>query len=108
MMDTETIATSRRPLRRKLLWGALIACPFIFLLAWLAYEWYQDRELQAAIAEADRLDPGWRLADLEAARAEIPDEEKAALQVLAAKKLVPASLFPRRSVSPHTLLEAHL
>src|SRR5713226_5803442 len=101
MMDTETTATSRRPLRRKLLWGALIASPFLFLLAWRGYEWYLDRELRAAIAEADRLDPGWRLAELEAARAEILDEENAALQVLAARRLLPAArLLPADWLAP--------
>src|SRR5947207_1031535 len=32
------------------------------LLTWIL----SDRELRAAIAEADRLDPGWKWADLEA------------------------------------------
>src|SRR5262249_25970071 len=62
----------------------------VLIFAWLGYKWYLDRECRAAIAEADRLDPGWRLFDLEAARAQVPDEENAALQVLAAKKLIPA------------------
>jgi hypothetical protein len=93
-METEAITTTRRPHLRKLMWGALIASPFLFLLAWRGYEWYLDRDLREAIAEADRLDPGWRLMDLEAARAEVSDEENAALQVLAAKKLLPAGWFP--------------
>lgn len=96
MLDTELIATSARPRRRLWLWSALIAgAGFLIAGSWLGYEWYQDRDLQSAIVEADRLDPGWRLADLEAARAEVPDEENAALQVLAAKKLLPAGWFPR-------------
>jgi len=107
-METEAITTSRRPLLRKLVWIALIASPFLFLLAWRGYEWYLDRDLREAIAEADRLDPGWRLADLEAARADIPDAENAALQVLATKKLIPAGWFPGRSGMPDTLLEEHL
>ncbi len=93
-MEIEAIPKPRRPIRRMLMWGAPIACPVIFLMAWLGYEWYQDRELRAAIAEADRLDPGWRLAELEAARAEVPDEENAALQVLAARRLIPPGWFP--------------
>jgi hypothetical protein len=41
----------------------------------VAYLWHQhdrtERELEAVIAATDRLDPGWRLADLEAARPEV-------------------------------------
>src|SRR4051794_39201068 len=35
-----------------------------------------------ALAEADRLDPGWRWGDLEAKRANVPDEQNAALLIL--------------------------
>jgi hypothetical protein len=42
-----------------------------------------------AIAEADRLDPGWRLEELEQKREPIPDEENGALVVLAAARLWP-------------------
>jgi hypothetical protein len=53
-----------------------------------------DWEAQKAAAEADRLDPGWRFEDLEGGRAEVPDEENAALVVLAAAKLLPRSWLP--------------
>jgi hypothetical protein len=43
-----------------------------------------DEALRDAVAEADRLDPGWRAADLEAARAPVPDAENAAPLVLTA------------------------
>jgi hypothetical protein len=42
-----------------------------------------------AAAEADRLDPGWRLEDLEKKREVIPDEDNGALVILAATKLWP-------------------
>src|SRR5437660_4388430 len=45
--------------------------------------------LKSAVAEADELDPGWRLEDLEKKRAAIPDAENAALRVEAAYKLLP-------------------
>ncbi len=48
-----------------------------------------EQELNQAIAEADRLDPQWRLMDIEAQRAVIPDEENSALQILAARRLLP-------------------
>jgi hypothetical protein len=49
-----------------------------------------DRRLNAALAEADARDPGWRLEDLEASRATGPADANAALQVLAARWLLPA------------------
>jgi hypothetical protein len=47
------------------------------------------KQLRAAIAEADRLDPHWRFDDLEAARASVPDERNAALAVLYVNRLLP-------------------
>jgi hypothetical protein len=52
---------------------------------------FSDKELQDAIAETDRLDPGWRLEDLEAKRAVIPATENSAEQILAIKSLMPKS-----------------
>jgi hypothetical protein len=46
--------------------------------------------LQAAIAEADRLDPRWRLEDVEADQTVVPDAENSATVVIAAKQLLPA------------------
>jgi hypothetical protein len=47
--------------------------------------------LQDAFAELDRTDPGWRLQDIEAARAVVPDKENSALRVMEVEKLLPAS-----------------
>src|SRR5207245_2900027 len=51
---------------------------------------WQDIQLQRAIAEADQLDPGWRTLELEAKRVVVPDEQNSALVIAAAKKLLPA------------------
>jgi hypothetical protein len=48
-------------------------------------------ELQAAFAEADRLDPGWRLEEIEDNRAVIADKDNSALRVMAVRKLMPAN-----------------
>jgi hypothetical protein len=48
-----------------------------------------DAAVREALSEADRLDPGWRLEELEARRATVPDNENSALQVRRAKKLIP-------------------
>jgi hypothetical protein len=47
-----------------------------------------EGRLRAAIAELDRTDPGWRLEDLEAARAPVTDDENGALVVLRAAALM--------------------
>src|SRR5437870_11073475 len=78
--------------RRKTWLRMLAAIAFVIAAAGgiLGYfYWTADRDLQEAIAEADRLDPGWQLADLEAKRDVIPAEENGALQVLATAKLLP-------------------
>jgi hypothetical protein len=82
-------ARPRNRFRRRLLVGTLAGAALLaglwvyFTLAW---KW----ELQAAIAEADRLDPGWRFEDLEAAREPVPDAENSASIVLAVAAAVPA------------------
>jgi hypothetical protein len=40
-----------------------------------------SRRLAEALAEADRLDPGWRLEELEAKRRVVPDDQNSGLQV---------------------------
>ncbi len=45
--------------------------------------------LQAVLAEMDRTDPGWRLPDIEAARAVVPDAKNSALRVMEASKHLP-------------------
>jgi hypothetical protein len=60
------------------------------VVAVIAYRfWVVRRELAAAIAETDRLDPGWRLEDLESQRRLPPAAQNAALQVLTAESLLP-------------------
>ncbi len=47
------------------------------------------QRLEEAITELDSSDPGWRLADIEAAREQIPEEENSARVVVTAAKLLP-------------------
>ena len=51
-------------------------------------------ELDAFIAELNAKEPGWQLADIEARRAPVPDEENSAKIVLAASKLLPEKWPP--------------
>jgi hypothetical protein len=78
--------------RRRLLFVALALVVLLGGGALALYVLYSlaGRELRQALDEADRLDPGWRFEDLEAARAQLPDAENAALQVHEAYGLMPA------------------
>src|SRR5438094_284844 len=76
---------------------------------WL-YRSARERELEAALAELDASDPGWRLEDIEAARPRVPDDENAAKLVQEAVGLLPKNwwveeLADALDVSP-TLLNA--
>jgi hypothetical protein len=49
-----------------------------------------DRQFREAVAEADRLDPHWRLEEVEADRADVPDGQNSAAWARAAKRRLPA------------------
>jgi hypothetical protein len=69
---------------------ALLVLPVLGLVgAFFYYAAAADWELRAAIAEADRLGPPWRLEDVEAARAVLPDARNSAVAAMAAKRLLP-------------------
>lgn len=79
--------------RKRLLWGGLVLAVLMAAVGgWFLYDYgINDRALHQAEAEADRLDPGWRFHELEAARAPAPpDPENSALQVRTVHRLLPA------------------
>jgi hypothetical protein len=79
--------------RKRRRWLSILAIVVVPALVWGGVRVYQniaaDRELQEAIDETDRLDPRWRLADLEADRAQVPEERNAAGPAAAVKGLLP-------------------
>src|SRR6267378_4265851 len=87
------VAQSPRRWRRRLIVG--IVAVLGVGVGGFAFLFYHEADLEQAVAEADRLDPGWRLEEMEAARAAVPDAENGAVLVLAAHPLIPARwLFP--------------
>src|SRR6516162_10040143 len=75
--------------RRLVYLGLFLGLALVALGSWYSYdEFRSDRALQEAIAEADRLDPGWRLEEIEAKRAKVPDAENSALCVLKVNELL--------------------
>jgi hypothetical protein len=65
-------------------------------IAYFAIAYLGSTRLEEAIAEADRLDPGWRFADLENQRLPYPQPDKNGIdQVLRVRSAVPASAGPQ-------------
>jgi hypothetical protein len=75
------------PRRRWRLWAVvgLVLVLAALVGGYVGLDSFRERDLRAAEAEADRLDPGWDFDSLEAARADVPDAENGAALVLAAK-----------------------
>jgi len=67
-----------------------ILLPVGLVLAYMGMAGVSRIRLEQAIAEADKLDPGWQIPELEANRAKVSDEENSATVILAAAKLIPA------------------
>jgi hypothetical protein len=94
MSEPDQVAAPPEVRSRWRLWRVLLGVVLaaVVVLAGLAV--YQhvgaSRDLDAALAEADRLDPNWREGELEAGRTVIPDRDNAALLALAVKPLLPA------------------
>lgn len=67
-----------KPRKKRRLWLWLGVPTLLLMIAALGVALYVrgqvDRRLAAAIAEADRDDPNWRIADVMANREAIPDE----------------------------------
>ena len=74
-----------KPRRRRWWLRGLLALA-VLALVFLGIYWYLEaaarRDWDAAVAETDALDPRWRLEDIEADRAKIPDEENSALAMI--------------------------
>jgi hypothetical protein len=82
----------RPPRWRRWLWRLGCAVLVLVVCEAVRYGWTHRKattRLAAAEAELDASDPGWRLADIEAGRAEVPEEENSARVVVAARALLP-------------------
>ncbi len=75
--------------RRRILLFLVVGLMGAAVVAWVLFQWTARATLARAIAEADRLDPGWRLADLMAARRPVAAETNSASRVLEAAKGIP-------------------
>lgn len=80
----------RRPWRQRLRPLVPLLLPSVLLLGWYTVDAMSAyRQLGMASAEADRLDPGWRLEELDAHRTPLPDDRNSVLIVESADRLFP-------------------
>ena len=88
----------RRPRwrRRSILIAFIFSAPIAFLLlTYLAFRSRGTNRLEEAFAEADRLDPGWRLEDLDRKRLPFPEPDKNGYyQVQRIKAAMPTGFWP--------------
>jgi hypothetical protein len=77
-------------------WGLLLV--IVVLAGRQLWQNHQaHNRLQEMLAELDRTDPGWRLEDIEAARATVPEEQNSARCVMGASVLLPRDWPPREA-----------
>src|SRR6266478_1768463 len=90
---TATLAAPRRRWLRRVLWLGLAAVlAGAALSTWLYHRF--GGQLETVFAETDRLDPHWRVDDLEAHRPAVADAENGALRVSALRAKFPALFLP--------------
>jgi hypothetical protein len=92
VVDEKQISRMRRWLR----WAALLVAILIVLAAGLFFYRHHaaDERLREMVEALDHSDPGWRLADIEAARVTVPDPENGARVVALAVNALPRNWPP--------------
>lgn len=94
------IPKSRRPRLRWLTYLAIVLSPgLIVFVSRQGWHRSQTMKLQITLTDLDRTEPGWRLADIEAAREKIPEDENSARVVVAAATLLPKMWSAWRELS---------
>jgi hypothetical protein len=95
--NSEDASRQEPPVRRR--WPKRIAKGLLVAALLIAsHEVYRHHKVTAALehalADLDRSDPGWRLADIEANRRVVPDEQNGAVCVVEAARLLPPKWPP--------------
>jgi hypothetical protein len=112
-MNDSSLESLTRPTRRRvvtwLLCAAALGVMVLLVTLLLAKRRRDDervvaRELAEALAEADRLDPGWRLEDIEAKRPKLADGANSARCVDAVQALLPKD-WPEPNVTEQVGLQ---
>lgn len=92
----EGLGAWRRWGRRRLAAALPVVVPLAVISAgYFVFHLIDEKEFRDMVAATDRLDPHWRLEDLEAERVRVPDDQNAALQVQKVKDLVPMDAYSK-------------
>lgn len=87
---------TRRPRKLLVAVGVLLGLVLLCPTAGVVYIWIAvSRIHNDAIAEVDRLDPGWRIEEIEARREVLPDASNGALRVAEIMDALPADIEPK-------------
>src|SRR5689334_23103215 len=100
MSERSALKTSRPRWRKRFLLGSLIVVALCLVCLGAAFIYFilsSERELREALAEADQLDPGWRIPDLEQKRAVVPDSENSGLVLMGVKSVLGLPSTPGRA-----------
>src|SRR5262245_38114739 len=85
----------RWKLLRRCLQGVLVLIALV-IGGWLLFRWHCDAKLAAAVANIDTEESRWRIGELEADRATVPDDQNGALLVLQATAKLPPKWPPQQ------------
>ena len=103
--DNHPIAVTAPPRGRWRFWLLLIGGPLLVLvLSGVAWMIRANVGLQAAVDEADRLDPRWRLEEIEADRAMPPPGQNAAEKIAAMGPRAMAFRWPNETIGRFSVL----
>jgi hypothetical protein len=108
-MGSNDPSLTKRRTRRALRWiiGVVGLAGLIQLVGFLYLRYAVTRDYKDAVAEADRVEPGgWRMEDLEARRAVLPDEVNGAVRVAHVADALPPGWAARDGRSPPGFLDA--
>src|SRR5207253_1612749 len=83
---------------RRRSWTVALVLAGVTWCGWSALHRSLERRLQGVVQAIDQTDPGWRLEDIQTARAQVPDAENAALVVLEVASALPPEL--RSEITP--------
>jgi hypothetical protein len=99
MFTDDKPAVTAPPRRRWRFWLLAVGVPLgILLVTAVVWVMRTTSALQNAMAEADRLDPRWRMEDIQADRATFPPGQNAADKIIAVKRLKPAGWGPNQKL----------
>jgi hypothetical protein len=103
-MDQSTSAAPSSLPNKRRMWRrvglALLLLVLVMGSGLAVFLWTATSDLDAIVAELNRLDPGWRVEAIEANRKVVPDEDNSALRIIAVRKLIGGKMVLAAKLTP--------